>query len=195
MRRRTAAQRAAYLFWGVVGSGVLVGSTVPLAWLLGGSATLSMTAFEVCLAMMRYIWGVAEPQATISPFAGVLVLGLMASGLWAWGRGLVAWWRTQRLLARSAPYCPGRWPTLEAALVSLPCCRQRLRILTVSYPVACTVGLWRPQIVLSTSLVAALSPAECSTVVGHEWGHVSHRDPLAWGSAVGPGHAISPDGV
>jgi beta-lactamase regulating signal transducer with metallopeptidase domain len=56
--------------------------------------------------------------------------------------------------------------------------QQRLRILHTEHPVACTVGFWQPQIVLSAGLLTVLSSAEVRAVLGHEWGHVSRRDPL-----------------
>ena len=40
------------------------------------------------------------------------------------------------------------------------------------------MGLWRPHIVLSAGLIAALSSTEIGAVLGHEWGHVNRRDPL-----------------
>ena len=178
MRPCTAAQRATRLFWGVVGSGVLVVSSVTLVWLFGSRSTPPMTILAACVTMMQQVWGFTSQPVTSPAFAGFILLGLVASATWAGGRGLRAWWRTRRLLARSAPYSPGRWPTLDAALATLPHARQRLQTLTTAHPVACTVGLWRPQMVLSTGLIAALSPPELGAVLGHEWGHVHHRDPL-----------------
>jgi len=178
MRQCTAAQRATRLFWGVVGSGVLVVSSVTLVWLFGSRSTPPMTILAACVTMMQQVWGFTSQPVTSPAFAGFILLGLVASAAWAGGRGLRAWWRTRRLLARSAPYSPGRWPTLDAALATLPYAQQRLRTLSTAPLVACTVGLWRPQIVLSTGLIAALSPPELGAVLGHEWGHVHHRDPL-----------------
>lgn len=178
MKGSMAAQRAARLFWSVVGGSLLVVSGMLLAWLLGSRRDLPLTMLEACLTMIRQFWGPALQQVANPPLAYVLVLGLMLSGVWALGRGLRAWWRTRRLLVYSAPYCPGRWPTLDAALTALPDGRWRLRTLSTLHPVASTVGLWRPQIVLSAGLIAALTPAELGTVIGHEWGHVRRRDPL-----------------
>lgn len=177
MRHGTAAQRATRLFWGIVGSGVLVVSSVTLVWLFGSRSTPPMTILAACVMMMQQVWGLTYQPVTSPAFTGFILLGLVASATWAGGRGLWAWWRTRRLLARSALYSPGCWPTLDAALAALPHAQQRLRTLTTAHPVACTVGLWRPQIVLSTGLIAALSATELGAVLGHEWGHVHHRDP------------------
>lgn len=43
---------------------------------------------------------------------------------------------------------------------------------------AVTVGWWRPRIVITTGLVAALSRAELRVVLVHERSHQRHRDPL-----------------
>lgn len=112
------------------------------------------------------------------PLAGGLVVLVSGSGAWAGWCGLRAWWRTHRLLARSTPYRPATWPALDTAAVTFPAMQQRLRILHTEHPVACTVGFWQPQIVLSAGLLTVLSSAEVRAVLGHEWGHVSRRDPL-----------------
>jgi Zn-dependent protease with chaperone function len=153
-------------------------SGVVLVWLFGSRYDPPLTVFEACLMMMRQVWGLTQQPVLSPPIAGYVVLGLAISGLWAGGRGLTAWWRTRRLLSRSALYRPGRWPALDAALRTLPHIQRRLRTLAAVPPVACTVGLWRPQIVLSVGLLAELSPAELCAVLGHEWGHVRCRDPL-----------------
>jgi Zn-dependent protease with chaperone function len=128
--------------------------------------------------MLQQGWGLAAWQGWAPAFATLLVLVLMASGAWAGVRRLLAWGRTRRLLARSVPYRPEHWPALDVALTVLPSCQQRLRIVATPRVVACTVGLWRHQILLSAGLLTALSPAEIRAVVSHEWGHVRRRDPL-----------------
>jgi hypothetical protein len=141
MKGSMAAQRAVRLFWSVVGGSLLLVSGMFLAWLLGSRSNPPLTMLETCLMTMRQFWGIALHQVAHPPFAPVLVLGLVLSGAWALGRGLRAWWRTKRLLASSTPYCPGQWPTLDAALSTLPERRWPLRVLSIPHPVACTVGL------------------------------------------------------
>jgi Zn-dependent protease with chaperone function len=160
-----------------MGSSFLVASALMLVWLMGNRHASSLTVFDTCLMMMRQFWGVSPQFVERLPFVSVLVFLFGASGAWAGWHSLRVWWRTRHLFVWSEPYYPGRWPTLDAALAALPH-ERRLRILTASHPVACTVGLWQPQIVLSTELIAALSPAELRAVIGHEWGHVCRRDPL-----------------
>jgi Zn-dependent protease with chaperone function len=82
------------------------------------------------------------------------------------------------MLAHTQPYCPGRWPSLDTALATLPQGQQRLRVLEAPYLAACTIGLWRPRILLSTGMLTTLSATEMGSVIGHEWGHVMRRDPL-----------------
>ena len=123
-------------------------------------------------------WSLAHSQGRAPAFALFFVLVLMASGAWAGVRRLLAWGRTRRLLASSVPYRPEHWPALAGALATLPHGRPPLRTVTTSRVVACTVGLWRHQILLSTGLLMALSPAEIRAVVSHEWGHVSRHDSL-----------------
>ena len=115
------------------------------------------TVFETCWMMMRQVWGRPSQYAESFPSVGLFVLMLLASGAWAGWRSLTAWWRTRQLLTRSEPYHSGRWPALDAALRTLPAVPQRLRTLATAHPVACTMGLWRPQMVLSAGLIADLS--------------------------------------
>ena len=178
MHRSIAQQRATRLFWSAMGSGLLVVSIIVLAWHVKYHEALPRTMFEACLVMMQQVWGTPPQLAAHIPFDGVLMLLLMASGAWAAWCTLAAWRRTRRLLLRSTPYGLGSCPALDTAVVTLPFIRQRLRTLDTPHPVACTVGLWQPQIILSSGLIAALSASELRAVIGHEWGHVSRHDPL-----------------
>jgi BlaR1 peptidase M56 len=45
-------------------------------------------------------------------------------------------------------------------------------------PVAGTVGLWRPRVVLSTELITALDSRALDAIAAHERAHVRHRDPF-----------------
>ena len=86
MHRSTAARRATRLFWGVMGSSLLVVSGVTLAWLLGKHSVPPMTMLDACLMMMRQVWGITHRYVASPPFTGVLTLVLVASGVWAGGR-------------------------------------------------------------------------------------------------------------
>jgi Zn-dependent protease with chaperone function len=172
-----AAQRAAHLFWGVLGwSGLIVGGVLAV-WVVGGRHGPFPPRLDACMATLWQGWALAQRQAGTSPFTAFVALVLGASGAWAGGRTLRAWCRTRHFLGHSEPYRPAHWPALDAALTPLPHCQQRLRTLATSRAVACTVGLWRHHIVLSTGLLAMLSAAEIQAVVSHEWGHVRRHDP------------------
>ena len=175
---RSAARRAARLFWSVLGSSVLLLSGGILITIITYHTDAPTTVFETCLAMMQQIWGIMPHQDLPSPFALVTLLLILASGTWASVRWLAAWGRTRRMLAHTQPYHPGHWPALDRALAPLPEGRQRLRVLEAAYPVACTIGLWRPHILLSTGMITALSATELASALGHEWGHLMRRDPL-----------------
>lgn len=56
--------------------------------------------------------------------------------------------------------------------------KPRFLVVDKSSPVAFTIGLWRPCIVLSTGLLSMLDPEEEKAVVYHEVHHLWHRDPL-----------------
>ena len=98
MNHAIAARQATRLFWGVVGSSLLVVSGVTLAWLLVSRHDLPMTVFEACVMMMRHFRGIVYHQVDGLSVMHVLGLVFMASGVWAGGRHLMAWWRTRRFL-------------------------------------------------------------------------------------------------
>ncbi|THF72933.1 M56 family metallopeptidase [Cohnella fermenti] len=57
--------------------------------------------------------------------------------------------------------------------------RASLSILDHKDPVAMTIGLLRPRVVLSTGLIDALSETELHAVIAHEKFHLTRRHPLA----------------
>lgn len=59
-----------------------------------------------------------------------------------------------------------------------PCGRESFRIIDTDELVACCVGLWRPQPLLSRGLVDSLTPQQLAAVVAHEQGHAARRDNL-----------------
>jgi len=178
MNRSPAARRAAHLFWSVLGGCLLLLSGGILLARSSYHTEAPATVFKTCLAMIQQLWGIMPHHDVPSPFALLLVFLMLASGTWASGRWLAAWGRTQRMLAHTQPYRPGRWPSLDTALATLPQGQQGLHVLEAPYPVACTIGLWRPRILLSTGMIATLSATEMGPVIAHEWGHVMRRDPL-----------------
>src|SRR5919198_6064955 len=82
MHRSSAAQRAARLFWSVVGSSLLIVSGGTLGWFLESHHALPMAMRGVC-AMLPQGWRLADWQGQGPGLATLLVLVLMASGAWA----------------------------------------------------------------------------------------------------------------
>ncbi|MGC1954382.1 MAG: M56 family metallopeptidase [Gammaproteobacteria bacterium] len=64
------------------------------------------------------------------------------------------------------------------ALVKPSTAHAPYRIIDSPRPFAITIGLARPQVVISSRLVDSLKPAELSTVVSHEQAHQHRRDGL-----------------
>ena len=178
MNRSTAARRATRLFWSVLSGSLLVLSGGILMAEISSHTDAPATVLESCLVMMQQFWGIMPQYDLPSPFALIMILLIVGSGMWAGLRWLATWRRTRRMLAHAQSYRPECWPSLDTALAMLPQGRQHLRVFEASYPVACTIGLWRPCILLSTGIIATLSATEMGSVIGHEWGHVMRRDPL-----------------
>jgi Zn-dependent protease with chaperone function len=107
----------------------------------------------------------AHPRAALTlPLAAFLALG--AGGLVvavARRAGRIAGW--QRWLARMRR---GAGQPLAAGV----------RLIPSERPFSVTVGLWRPEVWVSSALVARLAPAQLETVLAHERAHVGRRDTL-----------------
>ncbi|MGH7351794.1 MAG: M56 family metallopeptidase [Candidatus Methylomirabilales bacterium] len=133
---------------------------------------------NACLAMMGAAWDLTEQQFSVAPLTTVAVLFVAGSFLYAvlsTGASLV---NTRRLLYRSRKYIRGRFEKLDAVLTRPQFRHLRLRLLESPRPLAFTVGLWHPQLVLSEGMISTLSPQELAAVLFHELGHVQSRDPL-----------------
>lgn len=153
-------------------AGLSIGFSAP------GSNELPRTIVNACLAMMRAAWQVSEQHLAIHPLTTGIVLLLGGSLAWATLRILASMANTLRLLAQSETYAPGRHPTLDAALAYGALSGLPLRVVTSPRPLAFTVGLWHPQIVVSQGIVSSLSEAELRAVLFHERSHARRRDPL-----------------
>jgi Zn-dependent protease with chaperone function len=144
---------------------------------LGGSK-LPGKVVNACLTMMGATWDVTQRHFLVAPLTTVAVLFVVGSFLWALLRSAAALVNTRRVLARSEGYAPGQYPKLDGVTRD-PAFRQLpLRLLDSTRPLAFTLGLWYPQVVLSEGMVSALSAEELRAVLCHELGHVRRRDPL-----------------
>lgn len=151
-----------------------------LAIALSGTAgrDLPRSVVNACLAMMGAAWQVTERHLAIHPLTTGVVLVLGGSLAWAMLRILASVANTRRLLAQSETYAAGRHPTLDAALAHRALSGVALRVLASPRPLAFTVGLWHPQIVVSEGIASSLSEAELRAVLFHERCHARRRDPL-----------------
>lgn len=133
---------------------------------------------DACLAMMGAAWDLTERQFSVAPLTTVAVLFVAGSFLYAvlsTGASLV---NTRRLLHLPLKYIGGRLENLDAALARPQFRHLRLRLFDSPRPLAFTVGLWNPQVVLSEGMISKLSQEELAAVLSHELGHVQSRDPL-----------------
>jgi Zn-dependent protease with chaperone function len=154
----------------------VVGLAIALSGATGSD--LPRSVVNACLAMMGAAWQGAERHLAIHPVTTGVVLLLGGSLAWATLRILASVANTRRVLAPSEMYAPGRHPTLDVALAHGALSGLALRVLTSSRPMAFTVGLWHPQIVVSEGMISSLSEAELRAVLFHERSHAHRRDPL-----------------
>lgn len=173
------ASRRAYRLLGLL---TLLG-LIPVAGLgmaLSGAASSEVPRAMVnaCLAMMEAAWQVTQRHLTVHPLTTAVVLLLGGSLIWATLRMLASVANTRRLLATSETYTPGRQPTLDTALAHRELSSLALRVLISPHPLAFTVGLLRPQIVLSYGMISSLTQEELRAALFHELSHVRSRDPL-----------------
>lgn len=179
MTSDTQASRRAHRFLGLL----LVLGLIPVAGLsiafsAVASAELPRTIVNTCLAMMGIAWQTTQSHLTLHPLTTIAALFLGASLLWAVLRTGASVVNTHRLIKQSERYAPGRYPRLDAVLARSDLRRLQLRLLDSSRPLAFTVGLWRPRIVLSESMISSLSDEELRAALFHELGHVRNCDPL-----------------
>lgn len=103
-------------------------------------------------------------------------VALLSAVLWLASLGK-QWWTTGHAIAtlqRQTVQVPDRLRSLAARLGLAG----RLIAVENPQPVALTVGLIAPHIIVSTGLVSALDDEELEAVVLHEQSHLQHRDPL-----------------
>ncbi len=104
----------------------------------------------------------------------LLLMGIEAAALL---RHLTA----ERSSARRLPDLPGRLQEALARLVARGIPTFPVVVLGRGAPMACTVGLWRPTVVVTASLVETLDDEEMEGVLAHEMAHARRRDNwLSW---------------
>ncbi|PXY22865.1 M56 family metallopeptidase [Prauserella muralis] len=122
-------------------------------------------------AAARELWLDGHPGALLAPvLAGVSAIAVVNAAR-VLARGL---WHTHRFHRWIAGL---RTPAPSTGLAR-PGALEGVQVIPAREPLAVTVGLWRPYVVVSSGLVAELSEQELRAVLAHEQAHVRRRDPL-----------------
>lgn len=127
--------------------------------------------FDLCVILFKDLH-IPEPFAR--SVVNCLILYTFSAILWIAARHLHGSIKVQKLVEicqdplLSAQYCN------EYKLGKHP-----LQIISNKAPIAMTIGLWKPRMILSTGLLDMLEPGELLAVIEHEKCHIRHRDPLA----------------
>lgn len=172
-RQRGYRAEATRALWEVVGiSSLVVSAGFVAAW--AGSRPLRQLAATMTHACVQ-LWAILPVilQWMLSLSAVVVLLSAVL-----WLTSLGRQWRTTgrsiATLRRRTVQLPNRLRSLAARL-SLA---GRLIAVEDPRPVALTVGLIAPRIIVSSGLISALDDEELEAVVLHEQSHLEHRDPL-----------------
>ncbi len=130
--------------------------------------SLRFNVFEICSSLLK-----ALGFDSVTPLLSVLVAYTFGLSLWIWAKQVCLSRRAYRkLLAsrheRSTQELNARFSADKPDLLVVMCAE----------PIALTLGLFRPKIILSTGLLKLLDRDELEAVVYHEQYHRNHRDPL-----------------
>jgi Zn-dependent protease with chaperone function len=158
-------------------TGTLALGGVYLVWVLGGCyiASVPLPDAPVCASSL---W-----PTPWMPFAllAVSLLAIAATAVTTIRAALGQFGgarRQRRVLEERRIATPDR-----LARVAAPAgLSDRVRCVAMKEPIACTIGLTRPRVYVSTGLLAALGDDELAAVLAHEAEHARCRDPLALGA-------------
>ncbi len=127
--------------------------------------SLRFNVFEICSSLLQ-----ALGFDSVTPLLSVLVASTFGLSLWIWAKQVCL--SRRKLLAsrheRSTQELNARFSADKPDLLVVMCAE----------PIALTLGLFRPKIILSTGLLKLLDRDELEAVVYHEQYHRNHRDPL-----------------
>jgi len=152
------------LVLGVLALGVCGAITWLSGWVIPGAGTAPSPASPA---------RVLECEAWRRLWAPLLPSALALTALLGWG--LQEPGQTDELLRPLAPLLIAPF-----AVIGLRAAWRAVRALRVpsALPVAATIGLVRPRVVLDVRLAATLDAAQWTAVLAHEQAHARHRDPL-----------------
>lgn len=166
-------------------------------------ALLSLAATAVAASLPGAVWATRDVLACWwAPLAGAHFKPGAVCATSVWGIGHRAWIPASVLVglaglgvvcmvvqvlrqllgarALRARFGPELTPTPEAlASTAYRAGIYRLVVIEDDREFCLCEGLWRPRVVISSSLVARLDPAQCLAVLAHEASHAHHFDPLA----------------
>lgn len=138
--------------------------------------TLGLTLDQVRDTVSRLCFIGRPPWDYRAQVAWSLVAAVSALGALLWGTvRLVLLERLRRCGVPAAPELQARAAALARPSGSAV---PQVRLVPLSRPLALTVGLTRPTILLSTWMVAHLDAQELEAVLAHELAHIRRRDAL-----------------
>lgn len=147
-----------------------------LTLLMAAAGAAALTAGQ-CLENLFHAGHESRPiHAVQAVMVAVSVWALVALGALL-GNLATAWRRTGALLRRIHSLAASPEASLAAAAADLGLAG-RLVVLPDETPLATTVGLLRPVVVVSAGLARCLDPSALKAVLAHEQAHLRRRDPL-----------------
>ena len=147
--------------------------TLPLTSLVLGLVGLHHFSGQRCLSAAP--WWDAHAELFVPLAMGVITLGALVLSLFRFVL------MRQIIGRRGAPAAPDLQELVDelAKRLHAPC--TRVCLCASDRPLALTVGVLRPTILLSTWMLEQLDPRELEGVLAHELEHVARRDyPLMW---------------
>jgi Zn-dependent protease with chaperone function len=120
----------------------------------------------------------------LSPRISLVVLAFLALlGLGSIVRGCYGALRLHRSFERARPLAQTTFASIEARLRETTGTSSQplppILVIEQSEPIACTTGVLRPRIYVTTLLLDLLAPDELVAVLCHEWAHIQRGD-LPW---------------
>ncbi|GFZ85315.1 cell surface protein [Paenibacillus marchantiophytorum] len=128
------------------------------------------TIFDLCMILFKHLH-VPAPVAFLA--INVLILYTLGTLIWLTIRHTLDTWKARKIVEMSE-----ETSLTEQYREQFQLAPRDLKIIAYDAPIAMTVGLWKPRILLSTGLIEMLEPNELKAVIEHEKCHMQHRDPL-----------------